>query len=138
MESLDLAKDRDLLIRYTADECEKELLAIEGHGGKISDTYSTDGPIVGWCLFCVRKHLGYLTELSDECVKGCCYLPGVWRELRKWASENREKISQTIRGERSMSDNEIQELVQQARDFRKQMEKLVLGASRVSEPKDLR
>lgn len=135
MDFVDLSSNQDLLLEYTASECEKELLAIEGHGAKIGN--SGGSPLVGYCLFCARKHISTLLVLSEECVKGCCYQQPVWKELKKWASENREKITDAIRGQRSMSDSEIHELVQRARDFRKQMEKLTLGASRVSEPRDL-
>lgn len=129
-----MSKHPELLVQYTADEAEKELLAIEGHGSRIADSDSPSGPIVDWCLFCVRKHLGYLTELADECVKGQCHSEPVWREMRKWTSDNRGKITEIIREQRLMSDSEIQELVRQARIFRKEMEKLALDGPRVSQP----
>ncbi|HEB13398.1 MAG TPA: hypothetical protein ENI13_00275, partial [candidate division CPR3 bacterium] len=91
MNNIDLSKDTQKLLEYTADEAEKELSAIEGHLAKI-DELTGDLVIIPFCMECVRKHSGMLIKLSDECLSGQCPT-GVWENMKKWSSQIRERLT---------------------------------------------
>lgn len=127
MKTIDLTKDIDKMLQYTAEESEKELLAIEGHGRKITESNLEDQFIIGWCLECQRKHLSYLIELSSECLGAQCHAQSIWQEMRKWAEKNKIKITGAIKEGKDISQEEARQFIVDARNFRKEMEKIVLG-----------
>ena len=126
-ESTDLTKNPELLLQYTADEAEKELSAIEGHGAKITDDETGDEVIIGWCLECVRKHLGYIEELCSECNKAQCKPEPAWEKMGKWARINRDKFTNVIKNGKSISQSEAKDIITEARTFRKEMEKIAIA-----------
>lgn len=125
--STDLTKNPELLLQYTADEAEKTLSAIERHGARIKDEETGDEVIIGWCVECVRKHLGYIVELCDECIDEKCHAQTVWDEMKKWANRNRIELTETIKKGEFMSQSKAKEVMTEARTFRKEMEKIAIA-----------
>ena len=128
MKNIELTKDTQKLLEYTADEAEKELGAIEGHLARI-DKETGDLVIIPFCMECVRKHCGMLIKLSDECLSGQCPTDQVWENMKKWATQLRERFTQMVKGQEMMSREEAKEVLTESRSFRKEMEKMVLGKS---------
>lgn len=128
MKTIDLTDNPELFLEYTADEAEKELSAIEGHGKRIKNEKG-DEAIIGWCVSCIRKHLGHIEVLADECGGGRCLVQPVWDEMKEWAKSNRGKLTRVIKEGELITQDEAKEINIKATYFRKEMEKMVLGIS---------
>lgn len=128
MKIIDLTDNPELFLEYTASEAEKELGVIEGHGKKVKDKKG-DEAIIGWCLSCIRKHLGNVEKLSEECGGGRCPVQPIWEGMREWAKSNRDKLTRVIKQGELITQEEAEEITAKAIYFRKEMEKIVLGRS---------
>lgn len=133
MKTIDLTDNPELFLEYTASEAEEELGVIEGHGKKIKSKEG-DNIIIGWCLTCIRKHLGNVHKLAEECSGGRCPVQPVWEAMKAWAKSNRDKLTRVIKQGELITQEEAEEITTKAIYFRKQMEKIALGQI-VEEPK---
>lgn len=119
MQEVDLTKDIDKLTYYQAQGLLGQLVLLQQH---LEDIY--DGVEVALCISCLEnKHLLLIKGLAMECV-GVCKPGAKWKDLADWAEDFREnKVNQNYLGKRN---EKTLELKNQARDFRKQVEGVVI------------
>jgi len=122
MEKVDLEKDPEKLAEYQADKAYKQLGVIQLHFEDI-----LGGNSAFYCLGCSFKHFQNLTTLCQECVGGACPSQPIWQEMAKWAEQEKEKVLELIKERKLPKDEEARKIAEKARDYRKEMEKILFG-----------
>lgn len=120
---IDLEKDLEQFLQYTAQESYKDLIALEGHLETI-----TKGEKEHFCLLCANKHVMALTKYGQECITGTCPHQSIWEEMSKWAEETKNIIVNLLRNKQTLDHNEAKKLIQETRGFRKKMEAIMVGS----------
>lgn len=93
---------------YTKNEIYKNLIAVEGHLEKFSQT-----PL--FCKACLRKHAAYVEILCEECEPAKCILNPLYEEIKPWAIELKGSLQ-------SLDKEKVDKFLERARGFRKQLE----------------
>ena len=122
MEQVDLEKDPKKFVEYQADEAYGQLAVIQRHFEWI-----LSGKEVLFCLGCTYKHLQTLAKTCQECLGGACPAQSVWQEMSTWAEKTKDRVMELLRKKEQISKDEARDICQKARDYRKEMEKILVG-----------
>ncbi len=122
MENVDLEKDPKKFVEYQADEAYGQLAVIQRHFEWI-----LAGKEVLFCLGCTYKHFQTLSQTCQECLGGSCPAQPIWQEMSKWAEATKNKVMDLLRKKQRISEDEAWRISQQARIYRKEMEKILIG-----------
>lgn len=117
----DLEQDLEDFIQYQADKSHEALNGIQGHLETLER-----GEKVKFCMWCILNHFSDLSGLGTECITAGCLPQPIWNDVQKWAGENKKKFLEMLRQKKMPNEKEALELAQQTRNFRKEMEKLMV------------
>ena len=99
---------------YTVRHIAEQLALLEEHLKEFSQ-----GEEEVFCLDCQLKHLLLLNGYISECVGFQCKPEGLIKEIKEWAEDLTDKLTE-LKREKALK------IVDQARDFRKQLEKQLI------------
>lgn len=122
MELTDLEKDPQKFLENTADEVYGELAVIQRHFEMM-----LAGKDALWCLACTFKHFAIVGKNCQECIGGACPVQPIWQEMADWAEQKKKRVLELIKKKEKPSDVEAQQIAEQARKYRKEMEKILVG-----------
>jgi len=99
---------------YTVRHIAEQLALLEEHLKEFSQ-----GEEEVFCLDCELKHLLLLNGYVSECIGFQCKPEGLIKDIKEWALNLSDKLMELKR-------KEVMEITNQARDFRKQIEKQLI------------
>lgn len=122
-ESINLEENEEEFVEYTADEAYHHLNKIQGHLEVL-----LMGEKEKFCTACLYKHLDNVS--GRECVSAKCPSLEVWMKLADWGTKNKNKILELLKEEKALTKDEALKLVEETRDFRKEMEKILVASGK--------
>lgn len=121
-ENVDLEKDPKKFLENTADEVYSELAVIQRHFEML-----LAGKDAQWCLGCTFKHFSIVGKNCQECIGGACPVQPIWQEMADWAETKKKRVLELLKKKENPTTDEAQETAGQARKYRKEMEKILVG-----------
>lgn len=118
----DLEEDIEEFVQYQADKSHEALNGIQGHLETLER-----GEKITFCMWCILNHFSDLSGLGTECITAACPAQPIWREMQSWAMRNKKEYLEMLRGKKLPTKKEALKLAQETRNFRKEMEKLMIG-----------
>lgn len=119
-ETIDLEKDEKEFVEYTADQAYTNLNKIQEHIEVL-----LMGEKEKFCTACLYKHLDHVS--GKECIGAKCPSLEVWIKLADWGTKNKKRILELLKQKIPLGHDEALKLVEEARNFRKEMEKILVG-----------
>lgn len=119
-EPINLEQDQDEFVQYTADQAYSNLNKIQEH----LEIILTGNKIL-FCTACLYKHLDHIS--TRECIGASCPSLEVWIKLADWGTKNKKKILKLLRENEFLTHDEALKMAEEARYFRKEMEKIMVG-----------